>query len=122
MAVKAAAKESAKSAARLGLRRAWWHRLTLVGLGLATLVAAVVFGASSVQTWMDQNAQLEEAEEAAAELNGQILELNDDIARRTTSDGVRREALCYGPYVAPGTEVYAVMGLRGCVSPPQDRP
>lgn len=122
MAVKAAAKESAKSAARLGLRRAWWHRLTLVGLGLATLVAAVVFGASSVQTWMDQNAQLEEAEEAAAELNGQILELNDDIARRTTSDGVRREALCYGPYVAPGTEVYAVMGLQGCVSPPQDRP
>ena len=27
-----------------------------------------------------------------------------------------RLSLCFGPYVEPGTEVYAVMGLQGCVT------
>ena len=84
------------------------------------LAAALLLGASSVRTWMDQNAQQAEAGELAVELDGRIADLEDEIARRTSDGGVRHEALCFGPYVDPGTEVYAVMGLEGCVSQPQD--
>ena len=64
--------------------------------------------------------QQREAESLATDLDARIAELEDEVARRTSDDGVRREALCFGPYVEPGTEVYAVMGLEGCVSQPQD--
>ena len=101
------------------MKRAWWHRLLLASLFAGTLIAATMFGASSVRTWFDQNAHLADAEHAAVEFDGRIAELEDEIARRTSDEGVRREALCFGPYVEPGTEVYAVMGLSGCVGQPQ---
>ena len=97
------------------MKRAWWYRLLLFGLALATLGAAALFGASSVSTWMDQNAERAEAESLAVELDERIAELTAEVDARTSDDGVRREALCFGPYVAPGTEVYAVLGLEGCV-------
>ena len=100
------------------MRSAWWHRLLLMGLAAAMVAAALLSGASSVRTWMDQNDQQAEAESLAAEFDGRIATLEAEIDRRTSDDGVRREALCFGPYVDPGTEVYAVMGLEGCVSPP----
>lgn len=84
------------------------------------VAAALLLGASSVRTWMDQNAQQKEAESLGAELETRIAALEGEIARRTSDDGVRREALCFGPYVEPGTEVYAVMGLEGCVTQPSD--
>ena len=102
------------------MKSAWWHRLLLVGLGVAMVVAAVLLGASSVRTWMDQNAQQQEAESLGAELDARIAALESEIARRTSDNGVRREALCFGPYVEPGTEVYAVMGLEGCVTQPSE--
>ncbi len=102
------------------MKRAWWHRLLLVGLFAGTLGAAAMFGASSVSTWLDQNAQRADAEHIAVELEARIAELTSEIERRTSDDGVRREALCFGPYVEPGTEVYAVMGLDGCVGSTQD--
>ena len=102
------------------MKRAWWHRLVLVALVAGTLAAAALFGASSVGTWFDQNAQRADAEHAAMEFEGRIAELEDKITRRTSDEGVRREALCFGPFVEPGTEVYAVMGLNGCVGQPQD--
>ena len=101
------------------MKRAWWHRLLLVSLFAGTLIAAAMFGASSVRTWFDQNAQRADAEHAASELDSRIAEFEDEVARRTSDEGVRREALCFGPYVEPGTEVYAVMGLNGCVGRPQ---
>lgn len=101
------------------MKRAWWHRLLLVTLFAGTLGEAVMFGASSVGTWFDQNAQRADAEHIAVQLETRIAELTDEIDRRTATDGVRREALCFGPYVEPGTEVYAVMGLNGCVGAPQ---
>ena len=100
------------------MRSAWFHRLLMAGLVVATLVAALVFGASSVRTWMDQNVQVAEAEQVAEVLEGRIAELEAEVARRRSDDGVRREALCFGPYVEPGTEVYAVIGLQGCVTQP----
>ena len=102
------------------MKSAWWHRLLLVGLAVAMVAAALLLGASSVRTWMDQNAQQREAESVGAELDARIATLEGEVARRTSDDGVRREALCFGPYVEPGIEVYAVMGLEGCVSQPQD--
>ncbi|MDE0162469.1 MAG: hypothetical protein OXL98_12120 [Acidimicrobiaceae bacterium] len=102
------------------MKSAWWHRLLLMVVMVATAAAALLLGASSMRTWMDQNAQQREAESVATDLDARIAELEDEVARRTSDDGVRRQALCFGPYVEPGTEVYAVMGLEGCVSPPQD--
>ena len=102
------------------MKSAWWHRLLLAGLVVAMAVAAVLLGASSVRTWMDQNAQQREAESLGAELDARITVLEGEVSRRTSDDGVRREALCFGPYVEPGTEVYAVMGLEGCVTQPDD--
>lgn len=84
----------------------------------ATVAGGAVFGASSVRTWMDQNAERAEAQAEAAELQRQISELEEEIVRRTSDEALRREALCFGPFVEPGTEVYSVPGLRGCVSTP----
>lgn len=103
------------------MKSAWWYRLLLVCLGVAMVGSTVLLGASSVRTWMDQNAQRQEAESLGAELDARIAVLEGEIARRTSDDGVRREALCFGPYVEPGTEVYAVMGLEGCVTQPRDQ-
>jgi len=100
-------------------KAAWWHRLLLAGVMVSMVAAALLLGASGIRTWRDQNAQQREAESVANELDARIAELEGEVARRTSDDGVRREALCFGPYVEPGTEVYAVMGLEGCVSQPQ---
>ena len=105
---------------KVAVKSAWWHRLLLVSLVMAMVAAALLLGASSMRTWMDQNAPQREAESIATDLDARIAELEAEVARRTSDDGVRREALCFGPYVEPGTEVYAVMGLDGCVSQPQD--
>ena len=105
---------------KVAVKSAWWHRLLLAGLVVAMVAAALLLGASSMRTWMDQNAQQREAESLATELDARIAELEGEVDRRTSDDGVRREALCFGPYVEPGTEVYAVMGLEGCVSQPED--
>ncbi len=113
-------KPAAEEGEARGAKSAWWHRLLLAGLGAAMAAAAVLLGASSVRTWMDQNAQQREAESVGAELDSRIAALEGEIARRTSDDGVQREALCFGLYVAPGTEVYAVMGLEGCVTQPAD--
>ena len=103
------------------MKRAWWHQLILLILFAGTLGAAVVYGASSVGTWFDQNAHRADAEHVAMQLEARIAELTAELDRRTSDDGVRREALCFGHYVEPGTELYAVMGLSGCVGQHQGR-
>ena len=102
------------------MKRVWWQRLLVAALSLTVIAAAALFGASSVQTWMDQNDQRADAEALAVELDARVAELEAEIERRTSSNGARREALCFGPYVEPGTEVYSVMGLHGCVTSPAE--
>ncbi len=85
-------------------------------LMLAVLMLAVlVLGASSVQTWIDQRTQTVVEQRLADELDVRIAELEAEVKRRKSPDGARYRALCFGPYVESGTEVYAVLGVSGCV-------
>ena len=88
-------------------------RFALIG---ATVALAVVLGASSVGTWAEQRQQLDDARREAAELDDRIASLEAEIATRTSDEGARIEALCFGPYVEPGVEVYSIPGVSGCVS------
>ncbi|MFQ5556998.1 MAG: septum formation initiator family protein [Acidimicrobiales bacterium] len=83
---------------------------------VTTLGLAAMLGASSVGTWLDQREQLDSARREAAELDARIAQLESEIAVRTSPEGARIEALCFGPYVEPGTELYTVHGVAGCVT------
>ena len=98
------------------MSRAWIRRSVLFTLLAATLGGGAIFGASSVRTWVEQNEIRAAAQQTATDLDRQITELEAEIDRRTSDEAVRREALCFGPFVPPGTEIYAVPGLQGCVS------
>lgn len=82
----------------------------------ATVSLAGVLGASSVRTWANQRNQLENARREASELDARVASLEAEIATRTSDEGARIEALCFGPYVEPGVEVYSIPGVDGCVS------
>jgi len=88
-------------------------RILLIG---ATVALAAALATSSVRTWIDQREQLEDARREASELDARIESLQSEIATRTSEDGARIEALCFGPYVEPGVEVYSIPGVDGCVS------
>ena len=94
----------------------WARRLLLAALVVGTVSAAALLGASSVRTWMELNEQQTVAEHAAVDLDERIVELEREIDRRTSAEAVRQAALCFGPYVEPGTEVYTILGLEGCVA------
>jgi len=88
-------------------------RMVLIGL---TITLAAVLGASSVRTWANQRSQIDEARRDADELDARIASLEAEIATRTSEEGARIEALCFGPYVEPGVEVYSIPGVDGCVT------
>ena len=94
--------------------RRWARRLIWAALLAGTLAMAAMLGASSVQTWLDQNEQRAEAESTAADLDAQIDDLEAEVDWRTSDEAVRLAALCFGLFVEPGTETYAVTGLTGC--------
>ena len=96
----------------------WKHRLLLFSLAMTTLGAVVIFGAPSERTWSEQRNQIAAETALAAQLDAEISTLSAEVEIRTSEAGIRREALCFGPYVTPGTEVYAVIGVRGCVTEP----
>lgn len=98
------------------MKRMWIRRFVMAGLMAGTLAGGAMFGASSVRTWIEQNEQRTGAQQTAVELDQRIAELEAEIGRRTSEEAVRREALCFGPFVPPGAEIYAVPGLQGCVT------
>ena len=92
----------------------WARRLVLAALVVGTLAVSALLGASSVRTWLDQNEQQAEAEQVADDLEARIADLEAEIKWRTSDEAVRQAALCFGLFVEPGTEAYAVTGLTGC--------
>jgi len=91
-------------------------RVVRLAVVLVVLGLAAALGASSVTTWVDQREQTVEERRLAAELDSRIAALESEVDRRLSPEGARRQALCFGPYVEPGTEVYAVLGVSGCVT------
>ena len=99
----------------VGPRRLRPSRIVRAGLFLATLGLGVGLAAIPVGTWMEQRDELDDARRRAAELEAEIAEIQAEIDWVVGEDGFKIAARCYGPYVEPGTEVYAVPGLQGCV-------
>lgn len=93
----------------------WARRLFILMLAVTTVGTIVMFGASSVKTSIKQRQQIIETEHQAELLDEEIAKLTAQVRIRTSPEGGLREALCFGPYVEPGTEVYAIVGLNGCV-------
>ena len=91
-------------------------RILRLAVMVAVLGLAAALGASSATTWMHQREQTVEERRLAAELDVRIAELESEVDRRLSPEGTRRQALCFGPYVESGTEVYAVLGVSGCVT------
>ena len=91
-------------------------RVVRVVVVMAVLGLAAALGASSVTTWFDQRDQTVEERRLAAELDARIATLEAEVDRRLSPEGARRQALCFGPFVEAGTEVYAVLGVSGCVT------
>ena len=93
----------------------WQRRLILLVLAVVTVGMIVTFGTSSVRTGIAQVAETRDEERRAVELDARIAALSAEVELRTSEAGILREALCFGPHVRPGTEVYAVAGVSGCV-------
>ena len=79
------------------------------------LLLAGVLVEPSVSSYMEQRSELSSVKEERDALQAEIDEINADIEGFTDHEGLRIEARCYGPYVAPGEEVYSIPGLNGCV-------
>ncbi len=94
-------------------------KFALVLLAFA-VTAVVVVGLASfpVSTWFQQRTELRDSQAQREELVDQIDSINLEIAQRIGPDGVAKAAKCFGPYVEPGSEVYSVPGVEGCVAVP----
>jgi len=84
----------------------------------ATLAVGVGLASFPVSTWFEQRSELRDAKAQRVELVQQISGINTEIDQRVGPDGVAKAAKCFGPYVEPGSEVYSVPGVEGCVSLP----
>ncbi len=83
-----------------------------------TLAVGVGLASFPVGTWFDQRSELREAQIERDELVDQIDLINTEIDLRLGPEGVAKAAKCFGPYVEPGSEVYSVPGVEGCVTAP----
>ncbi len=83
-----------------------------------TLAVGVGLASFPVDTWFDQRSELREAQVERDELVDQIDLINAEIDQRLGPEGVAKAAKCFGPYVEPGSEVYSVPGVEGCVTAP----
>lgn len=85
----------------------WVGRLLVVMLVMMTVGAVLLFGASSIKTYLSQSSEMAQAKAEAEELDNRKDELEQEIVIRSSEEGLRREALCFNYYVKPGVEVYA---------------
>lgn len=87
----------------------------LLLLAVGFLLLAGVLVEPSVSSYMEQRSELESVKAERDAIQAEIDEINADIEGITDDEGLRIEARCFGPYVAPGEEVYSIPGLKGCV-------
>ena len=84
-------------------------------LAVGFLLLAGVLVEPSVSSYMDRRSELESVKAERDAIQAEIDEINADVEGITDDEGLRIEARCFGPYVAPGEEVYSIPGLKGCV-------
>jgi len=96
----------------------WIRRMAGLLVVLGLLAGGGLLTVRQFEVWTDQNEQRAAAARLARDLDAEIASWEGEIARRSTTEAVREAALCFGPYVDPGTEVYAVPGLTGCLAQP----
>ncbi len=101
-----------------GARRFRSGLLVRAVLFAATLALGVGLASFPVSTWFQQRTELRDSQAQRQELVDQIATINTEIDLRVGPDGVAKAAKCFGPYVEPGSEVYSVPGVEGCVSGP----
>jgi len=87
---------------------------------LVALTVAVGVGLASfpVSTYFEQRSELRDSQAQRRALVEQIDSIDLEIAQRVGPDGVAKAAKCVGLYVEPGSEVYSVPGVQGCVALP----
>jgi len=92
----------------------------LVKVLLVVSMVAIGVGLASfpVSTWFEQRSELRDSQAQRQELVDQIHSIDTQIAARVGPDGVAKAAKCVGLYVEPGSEVYSVPGVEGCVAVP----
>ena len=83
-----------------------------------TILLCLVLASFPTRTWLDQRAELREAENRHTELQAEIEASDARIAAKLDEEGVRRDARCFSHFVEPGDELYTVPGVEGCVPGP----
>ncbi len=91
------------------------RRLIVLAMALGTVITVLALNAPSVGLVFEQGSDINEAEREAKNIQAEIEVVQAELESRSSPDGMRLKFLCYGPYVEPGTEVYAVLGVSGCV-------
>ena len=82
---------------------------------VGTFVFCAAIAAFPLRTWYAQRSELHDARARHAELVAEIEASDARIAAKVDTDGIRRDAKCFGHYVEPGQELYTVPGVGGCV-------
>lgn len=83
-----------------------------------TVAVFIGLGYPTLRGWLHLRGESHTAEEETHQLDSRIADLEAEIELRTSEEGVVRKALCFGPFVEPGSEVYAIAGVAGCVNAP----
>ncbi len=105
-------RETGRVPTRRGLR---WVAVVLT---VATVLSIGAVLSLPLRTWIDQRAELAEREAERDALDARIARLEAEVAARSAPDAVVLRARCFGPFVEPGEEVYAVSGVAGCTESP----
>jgi len=92
--------------------------LVRVLLVAVTLAVGVGLASFPVSTWFEQRSELRDSQAQRQQLVDQIDSIDLQIEQRVGPDGVAKAAKCVGLYVEPGSEVYSVPGVEGCVALP----
>ncbi len=89
-----------------------------VGAIAATLGVGAGLAAIPVGNWLDQKAELDQAELERSVLQAEISAIESQIDLNSGEEGILERGRCFGFWVQPGAETYTIPGVDGCVSQP----